>query len=75
MVINAKCMYLGSRDGKTKDGDVYYQIKLLDKSSNDSLILYVNDLTKYKDYKLYNDYDFSFELYKDSKNLYRLKVL
>lgn len=72
MEFNVKCMYLGKYIGKTKNGDEYKQLKFLDKGSNDTIVVYVNDFGKFDKQAPYTDAEVKFNVYKDSKGLYRL---
>lgn len=72
MDFKVKCMYLGKHEGKTKNGDIYKQLKFLDKASNDVLVVYVNDFGKFDKQAPYSDSEVTFNLYKDSKGLYRV---
>lgn len=75
MRFKEKCMYLGLNEFKSKNGDIYHQVKLLSKETADSFVVFVSDPEKFKNYKLYSDYDFDFDLYKNSKNLWNLSLV
>lgn len=74
MVFSAKCIFLDKVEGKTKNGDDYKQLKLLDKEGNDIIRVYCNDFGKFAKLNRYDDVDVKFNLYKDSKGLYRLAL-
>lgn len=74
MEFNCKCMYLGKFVGKTKDGQEFKQVKFLDKNTNDTLVIYCNDFGKYDKQQPYTDCEVKFEMYKDSKGFYRLRL-
>lgn len=75
MEINVKCMFLGKFEGKTKNGDDFKQLKFLDKGSNDTITVYCNDFGKFAKQNPYTDVEVTFNLYKDSKGLYRLGLV
>ena len=47
MEFSSKCMYLGKFEGKTKDGSSFKQVKVLDKKTNDTIVCYVQDFSKF----------------------------
>ena len=75
MEFETKVMFLGIKTGTTKDGKGYNMIQFLDKKSNDTVKVYVDSFGKYSKMPLYTDCDVKLDLYKDAKNLYRLKLL
>lgn len=75
MEFTTKCMFLARDVGKTKDGNEYKRLKFLDKTSNDTIVCYVDDFGKFADMKSYTDCDVKLNLYKDSKGLYRLAMV
>lgn len=76
MIVKTKCMFLGYRVGQTKEGKEYKQIKLLDKGTNDTLTLYVNELGKFEKLAPYTDnIEVDLNFYKDVKGLWRVGVV
>lgn len=75
MEFKTKVMFLGCNTGTTKEGNIYKVIQFLDKKSNDTFKIYVDSFGKYEKMQPYTDCDIALDLYKDAKNLYRLKLL
>lgn len=75
MEFKTKVMFLGTVTGTTKEDKIYKAIQFLDKKSNDTFKVYVESFGKYEKMQPYTDCEVSLDLYKDVKNLYRLKLL
>lgn len=78
MVFTQKVMFLGIETRK-KDDKIYYFLKVLDKSTNENLTLFVVEPSRFKEVKAYTDIDLKFSLdkriSKEGKTFYNLNLI